>query len=195
MFAVALAGYGLLYSLDSELRRGAGPWEMDFAVSGAGEPVVRIRQEGLGISGFEIEFPDEAMPEGFVPKTLRFDEVAPRNTPVPFGRWVYHDLTILPGVVTLELFPEINGTRRHEVELVPRRLFVNRKGHEWQRKGELRLRQGEKFTGGAPDAESSRGRQGSSWWLWLVALTPVLFVAGVFILKRRPAGAGEGEGS
>lgn len=183
MFAVALAGYVLLYSLDSSARRRAGPWEVEFTTNVVSEPVLRIGQAGLGISNRVIVFADERAPEGFVAETKRFGQVAPPGTSVPFGRWVYHDLMYLPGVVTLELFLEDNGTKRHEVELMPRALMVNRQEHAWAGIAELRLTSSDKYTGAPPDGKSSRRRQNSNWWLWLLAAFPLLFVLALFVAK------------
>ena len=183
MFAVALSGYVLLYSLDSGARRRAGPWEVEFTTNMVSEPMLRIGQVGLGISNRVIVFTDERAPKGFVPETKRFGQVAPPGASVPFGRWVYHDLMYLPGVVTLELFLEGNGTRRHEVELMSRALMVNRKEHAWAEIEELRLTSSDKYTGAPPDGESSLRRQNSNWWLWLLAAFPVLFVLALFVTK------------
>lgn len=183
MFAVALSGYVLLYSLDSGARHRAGPWEVEFTTNMVSEPMLRIGQVGLGISNRVIVFTDERAPKGFVPETKRFGQVAPPGASVPFGRWVYHDLMYLPGVVTLELFLEGNGTRRHEVELMSRALMVNRKEHAWAEIAELRLTSSDKYTGAPPDGESSLRRQNSNWWLWLLAAFPVLFVLALFVTK------------
>ena len=55
---------------------------------------------------------------------------------VPFGQWFYADLTYLPGTVTYNLFSEdANGSSRglrHEIELLPRALVINRKLHPWK---------------------------------------------------------------
>jgi hypothetical protein len=45
--------------------------------------------------------------------------------PVPFGSVKFEDLTYLPGTVTLDLFG-------HEIELIPRTLFINREERPWQ---------------------------------------------------------------
>jgi hypothetical protein len=54
--------------------------------------------------------------------TVRFDE--PQQQ-VPFGQWKFDDLMYLPGTVTLRFFG-------HEVELLPRILYLNRTEHPWQ---------------------------------------------------------------
>ena len=156
---------------------------MEFTTNVVSEPVLRIGQAGLGISNRVIVFADERAPEGFVAETKHFGQVAPPGTSVPFGRWVYHDLMYLPGVVTLELFLEDNATKRHEVELMPRALMVYRQEHAWAGIAELRLTSSDKYTGAPPDGKSSRRRQNSNWWLWLLAAFPLLFVLALFVAK------------
>jgi len=45
--------------------------------------------------------------------------------PVPFGKVKFEDLTYLPGTVTFYFFG-------HDVELLPRALYINRKARPWQ---------------------------------------------------------------
>lgn len=134
MFVVALVIYGVLYPLDQRARGRKGPWEVRFATNAAGEPLLEISQKYLGVAQRRVVFAGEMAPAGFVPVTMRFDQPRTNGTPVPFGRWIYHDLMYLPGVVTFDLFvAEANGTRRrHEVELAPRGLWVNRREHSWK---------------------------------------------------------------
>ena len=62
---------------------------------------------------------------------------------MPFGRLFHADLTYLPGVVTFDLFAnDSNAThqgRRHEVELLPRGLVVNRTEYPWRPVMEIKL--------------------------------------------------------
>jgi hypothetical protein len=51
---------------------------------------------------------------------------------VIFGRVLYEDLTILPGVVTFDLFG-------HEIELLPRTLIINKKEIPWKSESVLEL--------------------------------------------------------
>ena len=89
-----------------------------------------------GYRNCTLVFPGETVPVGF--ETVRTNFVDPVHLPqsVPFGNWFYADLTYLPGTVTFDLFP-INASatskgRRHEIELLPRGLVVNRKAHAWE---------------------------------------------------------------
>ncbi len=140
-FLIALAMYGLLYYGDGRLRVGRGPWEVQFTTNLAGEPMLVIAQPALGIAQHTLEFAGESLPSQFRPVTLRFADVQAVPAPVPFGRWIYHDLMYLPGVVTFDLFPQ--GTNaaapRHEVELLPAALYINRVAHDWRRDTTLRL--------------------------------------------------------
>ena len=68
---------------------------------------------------FEYRFPGEVAAGPTA--TIRFD--TPAHT-VPWGRVKYEDLTYLPGVVTLELYG-------HEIEMLPRTMYVNRQSVPW----------------------------------------------------------------
>ena len=133
MFVIALVVYGALYSLDRQARERKGPWVVRFATNAVGEPLLEINQGHLGVARQRVVFAGETLPPGFLPATKRFDRPEAKGTRVPFGRWIYHDLMYLPGVVTFDLFVvDVNGTRRrHEVELAPRGLWVNRREHKW----------------------------------------------------------------
>ena len=61
--------------------------------------------------------------------TVAFD--VPQRS-VPLGRVKFEDLTYLPGTVTLEMFG-------HEIELLPRTLYINRKPHPWKSNETIRL--------------------------------------------------------
>lgn len=145
MFVIALVGYGVLYPLDQRARERKGPWVVRFATNEVGEPMMEVAQEHLGATR-RIVFGGERVPVGFAPVVKRFDRPEAQGTRVPFGKWIYHDLMYLPGVVTFDLFvAEANGTRRrHEVELAPRGLWVNRREFSWRGREEVRLERGEK---------------------------------------------------
>jgi hypothetical protein len=113
----ALAFYVAGFGINEHLRWRRGPWEVRFE-PGA-EPRLVINQPRLGIAGVTLSFPGETA-EG-PPMTIRFE--TPRQA-IPFGSVKYDDLTYLPGVVTLDLFG-------HEIELLPRTLYVNRKAIPW----------------------------------------------------------------
>jgi len=115
----SLAYYVAGFALNEYLSHRRGPWEVTFQAASTGHTTLLIRQPSLGIEEARLEFPEEPYTNN--PTTIRFD--APR-TPIPLGEVRYDDLTYLPGVVTLELFG-------HEIELLPRTLYLNRKPIAW----------------------------------------------------------------
>ena len=67
---------------------------------------------------------------------------------VPFGEWFFADLTYLPGTVTYNFFAEdANASskgRRHEIELLPRGLVLNRKEYPWKAGMQIEVSTGDK---------------------------------------------------
>jgi len=117
--ALAVAIYGGGFWLDHHLRTRRGPWVIEFTHAPDDSPMIVIQQPSFGIRDVRILFPGEV---GAAPAaTIRFD--TPEHT-VPWGRVKYEDLTYLPGVVTLELFG-------HEIEMLPRTMYVNRQPVPW----------------------------------------------------------------
>ena len=108
------------YSLDQHLRSRRGPWRVTFTAEPSGAPAIVVDQPALGISNLKIVFNGEAASKGSA--TVAFD--IPQR-PVPVGKVKFEDLTYLPGTVTLELFG-------HEIEMIPRTLFINRLEHPWR---------------------------------------------------------------
>jgi hypothetical protein len=129
---LAIAGIGALvlyfatYAFIQHRREVKGPWQVDFKTVDGGVPAIVINQPGLDITNVTILFSDQQAGSADLPQMLRFDKViqAPPYE-VPFGEVIYFDTTFLPGVVTFNLFS-------HEIELLPRVLFINRKEHPWQ---------------------------------------------------------------
>lgn len=119
-FVIALVGYVGFYSCDAHLRTRKGPWVVDF-VSTNGEPLLVINQPALGIQNVRVLLQGEKATNA--PGTVRFEH--PKRLGVPYGRVRFHDLTYLPGTVTLDLYG-------HEIELLPRTLFLNTKEVPWQ---------------------------------------------------------------
>jgi hypothetical protein len=117
MLAVGI--YVGVFTVDQHLRSRRGPWEVTFTAAPAGEPMLIINQPGLGVRDVRIRVEGEKVE--LATNAVRFG--APEQS-VPYGRVKYEDLTYLPGVVTLELFG-------HEIELLPRVLYVNRKARPW----------------------------------------------------------------
>ena len=117
---LAVVIYGIGFTLDQHLRHRRGAWRVTFAGAGSTGPALTVEEPSLGIREVRIEFAGEGPVQ--TNATVVFD--SPGQS-LPFGRVKYEDLTYLPGVVTLELFG-------HEIELLPRVLYVNRAERRWE---------------------------------------------------------------
>lgn len=152
--ALALLGYVAFYACDARLRSRHGPWEVTFATNSHGTPLVRIHQPGLGIDGVEVEFAGAVLsntpPTTALPTTVRFD--APGRS-IPFGRTAFDDLMYLPGTVVLHCFG-------HEVQMVPRRLYLNRRGTDWESGVRFELRPEDRLPSLDPPPKAGRSRGG-----------------------------------
>jgi len=117
---LALAIYIGGFELDQHLRIMRGPWRVTFTQETNGAPAIIVNQPKLNITNLKIVFGGEtaANPDA----TVLFD--VPQK-PVPFGRVKFEDLTYLPGTVTFDLFG-------HEIELLPRTLYINRRSRPWR---------------------------------------------------------------
>jgi hypothetical protein len=145
-FLLALIGYAFFYQTIEHRRVHKGPWQVTFTHNRAGAPAIVITQPRLAITNVQIVFPketslatnaararglDQAHPDLPVtnhpsPSTaLLFAQPRPVPYEVPFGKCVFMDTTFLPGTVTFNLFD-------HEIELLPRVLVIDRRGHPWQ---------------------------------------------------------------
>lgn len=129
---LALAIYVGGFSFDQHLRKRHGPWQVTFETGPTGTPAVVVNQPKLHITNLKIEFAGETATNASA--TVVFD--VPER-PVPFGRVKFEDLTYLPGTVTMDLFG-------HEVELLPRTLYINRKPHPWTSNRTITLTTGDK---------------------------------------------------
>jgi len=127
-FAVVLLYLGVFYGMEG-CRHRKGSWEVDFASDAEGTPSVVIYQPRLHLSSVELLFPGEKAPSSNFSQRVSFDRPL---KPVPFGQVLYEDLTILPGVVTFNLFG-------HEIELLPRTLIVNKKEVPWKSESVIEL--------------------------------------------------------
>ena len=116
---LAVAIYAGGFALDQHLRTRRGPWEVTFATAPSGAPAILVSQPKLNIANLEIVFLGETATN--VHGSVVFD--FPQK-PVPFGKVKFEDLTYLPGTVTFDFFG-------HEIELLPRTLYINRKAHPW----------------------------------------------------------------
>lgn len=124
---LAVAIYAGGFALDQHLRTRRGPWEVTFTTEPSGAPAVIVNQRQLNIANLKIVFLGEAMTN--VHAAVAFD--SPQK-PVPFGKVKFEDLTYLPGTVTFDFFG-------HEVELLPRTLYLNRKAHPWMSNEAIQL--------------------------------------------------------
>lgn len=120
---IALLGYIVLYATDVRLRERRGPWEATFQVETDGTPAVVLRHDTLGIQDVRVRFVGEHVDTNTppLPATVRFDQP---SAPVPFGKTAFDDLMYLPGTVVLQCFG-------HEVQMLPRTLYLNRRGVDW----------------------------------------------------------------
>ena len=116
---LAVAIYAGGFALDQHLRTRRGPWEVTFTTEPSGAPAILVNQPKLNIANLKIVFLGETATN--VHGTVAFD--FPQK-PVPFGKVKFEDLTYLPGTVTFDFFG-------HEIELLPRTLYINRKAHPW----------------------------------------------------------------
>ncbi|SRR6266498_2738776 len=131
-FAIALAGYVLVYRVIENQRTRKGPWLVTFTNSLSGTPEIVINQAALNISNVQIEFANALlMTNQFLitndhqPITLRFNQPKPVPYDVAFGKCVFMDTTFQPGTLTFQFFD-------HEIELLPRVLVIDRKEHAWK---------------------------------------------------------------
>jgi len=137
VFVATVAVYLLVFHGIERARDRKGPWNVHFETAG-GAPSLVISQSGLGVENMRVVFPEESAPEGFVATNIVF--ATPRQAPfaTPFGECFFQDLTFLPGTVTLRPF------EGHEVELLPRTLYVNRREHPWKPGGVIEVRQADR---------------------------------------------------
>jgi hypothetical protein len=139
--AVYVGGFGL----DQHLRTRRGPWQVTFIREDSGTPALIINQPRLNIANLKIIFGGEQVTNST--ETVVFDFPKKR---VPFGKVKFEDLTYLPGTVTLELFG-------HEVELLPRTLYLNRQPHSWK-SGEIITLRSEDKPASLPEPDPRKKR-------------------------------------
>lgn len=133
---LALVGYCLLFGFDSWLRTRRGPWEVTFLREPDGAPALRIDHAFLALKNVSVRFEGEPLaPEILLPHRVHFD--AP-GKPLPFGRVAFDDLMYQPGTVVIHCFG-------HEVQLLPRALYLNRRQQPWQSGVRMTLRPQDKL--------------------------------------------------
>jgi len=128
-FFVVLALYVLVFYSMEYWRHRKGAWELNFVADAAANPSIVVYQPRLNITSLELLFPGEKAARSNFSQRVSFDR--PLNK-VPFGRVLYEDLTVLPGVVTFDLFG-------HEIELMPRTLIINKKEVTWKSESVIEL--------------------------------------------------------
>ena len=116
---LALAIYIGGFKFDQYLRTRRGAWQVTFTTEPSAAPAIVVSQPTLHVANLKIVFSGETATNA--PGTVVFD--FPQK-PVPFGKVKFEDLTYLPGTVTFDFFG-------HEIELLPRTLYINRKSHPW----------------------------------------------------------------
>lgn len=145
--SLALLGYVILFQIDSRARMARGPWEVTFLRESSGTPAVVIAQPALGLSNVVVRFAGETLSAtNSLPATIRFREP---QMPVPFGTTAFDDLMYLPGTIVLQCFG-------HEVQMLPRALFLNRKETPWQSTSEYTLEPTDKLPTLEPPKKTSR---------------------------------------
>ncbi|MGZ8938231.1 MAG: hypothetical protein ACXW32_03365 [Limisphaerales bacterium] len=134
-FGLAIVIYAAFFTCDQGLRKRKGGWDVTFGTNIAGHASIAVNHAGLGITNVQIFFESE-----FVTNTNPAGRVI-FNKPqqlVPFGKVKFEDLTYLPGSVAFDFFG-------HEVELLPRTLYLNKKEHPWESGAVFELNPSEKL--------------------------------------------------
>lgn len=131
-FGLALGMYGVIFMLDQGVRTRKGPWEVRFGMNGAGFAMITVDQPRVGVTNVQVVFVGETATNG---GRLVFSK--PQQA-VPFGKVKFEDLTYLPGSVAFDFFG-------HEVELLPRTLYLNKKEHAWKSGAVFELKAEEKL--------------------------------------------------
>ena len=142
VFLVALLVYVGSYAWIEHKRKVHRPWQVTFTTDPAGHPTLTINQPALGITNTRVVLIEETTTLTNAPVSLAPKD--PRQTPidVPFGKLKYMDLTFLPGPLTFEL-------HGHEIELIPRTLYLNRKETPWTPNTDHQLKTSEKLPAAA----------------------------------------------
>jgi hypothetical protein len=121
-FGLALVIYAAFFTCDQRVRQHKGPWEVTFMTNSAGLPAITVNQPNLSITNVQIVFGGETLSNGISGTRVVFDK--PQQV-IPFGKTKFEDLTYLPGSVAFDFFG-------HEVELLPRTLYLNKKEYPWK---------------------------------------------------------------
>ena len=132
-FTLAVVGYFTFFAIDQHIRTRKGPWEITFGTNQNGFPEIIINQKRLNVADVRVVFMNESASNASA--TVIFDRPLKE---IPFGKTQFEDLTYLPGSVAFDFFG-------HEVELLPRILYLNKKEHAWKNGEHIELSPGEKL--------------------------------------------------
>ena len=135
-FLIALAVYVSFFACDQRVRQRKGPWEVTFHTNAAGFAAITVNQRSLQLTNVQIVFSGETATNT---GTVSFDR--PQQQ-IPFGKVKFEDLTYLPGSVAFDFFG-------HEVELLPRTLYLNKKEVPWKSDTVFAVNSSEKLPPGA----------------------------------------------
>jgi hypothetical protein len=134
-FGLALLIYAVFFTCDQRIRHRKGPWEVAFGTNGMGLPAITVNQANVGVTNVQIVFGGESLSNAVGGGRVVFDK--PQQA-IPFGKTKFEDLTYLPGSVAFDFFG-------HEVELLPRTLYLNKKEYPWKPGAVYELTPGEKL--------------------------------------------------
>jgi hypothetical protein len=144
-FLIALLVYAGSFAVDQHLRNRKGPWTVRFSTNENGWAQIEVTHPKLGVEERVIFFGERPTNTGVV----SFDRP---SKPVPFGKVKFEDLTYLPGSVAFDFFG-------HEVELLPRTLYLNKREQPWTRGATQVLKPEEKLPPGASFDPRKKKRQ------------------------------------
>lgn len=136
-FVLALVIYASFFTCDQSVRRRKGGWDVEFHTNASGHAALRIDQAALQVTNVQIVFLGETITNA----GGRVVFSKPQQS-IPFGKVKFEDLTYLPGSVAIDFFG-------HEVELLPRTLYLNKQEKEWKSGEVHELRPEEKLPPGA----------------------------------------------
>ena len=119
-FILALVIYVSFFAGDQRMRQRKGGWDVTFSTNSSGFPAIIINQPALSITNVQVIFQSETPTNA--PGHIVFNKP---QQPIPFGKVKFEDLTYLPGSVAFDFFG-------HEVELLPRTLYLNKVEHPWK---------------------------------------------------------------
>ena len=134
-FVLALFIYVVFFSCDQYVRHRKGAWQVVFRTNDAGGPEIDITQTALNIRTTISFMGEKAAKQG----TVVFDRP---GKSIPFGTVKFEDLTYLPGSVAFDFFG-------HEIELLPRTLYLNKKDHPLKADEAIALTANEKLPPGS----------------------------------------------